>query len=237
MKKITIYCPTFNSIKYIKGYLQNLEKQICKNFKVIFVDSFSNDGSYELIKNFCENSKIESKVIREKCSVYGAWNIAVENINTEYCMNFNTDDRLLPTATLTYEYYINKFNDVDMIYGHHNFISDLETLQILPITYRWNNLINILSQESEKKLYLTINPCGPFPLIKTESLKKLGKFDEKYFSSADYDMWLRMFDSGMKLKKINETIGYFLYRPDSVSQKNIKISEQHDREIQKKYLK
>ena len=87
----------------------------------------------------------------------------------------------------------------------------------------------------------TINPRnraikGPELTILTMNRKYIcWKFDEKYFSSADYDAWLRMFSMGMKLKRINKYMGDFLYRPDSVSQAKLRESEKHDREIQAKY--
>jgi len=237
MKKITLYCPTYNSIKYIDGYLKNINEQIFKNFNIIFVDGGSIDGSLEKIKNFNFDENINVKIIEKKSSVYEAWNIAVENINTEYCMNFNTDDRLMPNALEIYNYYINKYDNIDLFYGMHYFISNLEDLEILDISYQWQSLINQLNKKSENDLYFNINPCGPFPLVKTESLKKSGKFDTKYFSSADYDMWLRMYSSGYKFKRLDESLGYFLYRSNSISQERLSESESHDIEIQKKYKK
>ena len=39
-----------------------------------------------------------------------------------------------------------------------------------------------------------------------------------------------------KFKKIPETIGAFMDRPNSISQQKIHLAQQEDREIQKKYV-
>lgn len=233
--KITVFCSTYNSIKWIKGYLENISRQDSYNFDLIFVDASSTDGSYEIIQNFKFPDNINVSIYQPGyLSVYGAWNYAVSKCETEYVMNFNTDDRLNANALSIYHEHISNYPEVDLFYGTHNFVSEINGGP-LEIGKYWKNLINQLLSISEPKLMFTINPCGPFPLVKTSSLRKAGKFDDNYFSSADYDMWLRMFSMGMNFMRINLPIGDFLYRPDSVSQERIKECEQHDKEIQLKY--
>lgn len=233
--KITVYCSTYNSIKWIEGYLNNINSQICEPFELFFIDAGSTDGSLDKIKNFKFNPHINVSIFEPGfLSVYGAWNFAIAKAHTPYVMNFNTDDRLNAFSLSTYHRYIEEYPDIDLFYGVHNFVSEIGGAN-LPIGEYWKNLTNSLLAESEEKLMFTINPCGPFPLVKKNSLVNAGEFNDKYFSSADYDMWLRMFSMGMKFKRTQDIIGDFLYRPDSVSQAKIKESELHDKEIQSKY--
>ena len=235
LNNITAYCSTYNSIRFIKGYLENINNQSCAGFDLIFIDAGSTDGSLEQIKNFTFKDYIKVSIYEPGfMSVYGAWNLAVEKATTNYVFNFNTDDRLNFYTVATYEKYTQDFPDVDLFYGVHNFIREIGGSP-LPIGVEWAALTDKLLLKSEQKLLSTINPCGPFPLVKRDSLLKAGPFDEKYFSSADYDMWYRMLSMGMKLKRIPETIGDFYYRPDSVSQARLQESEAHDKEIQNKY--
>lgn len=233
--KITVYCSTYNSIQWIDGYLENINAQICQPFDLIFIDALSSDGSFERIKGFSFSDHINVSIYQPgHLSVYGAWNYAVDKSTTDYVMNFNTDDRLNFNALSIYQDEIKLNPDIDLFYGIHNFVDSVGGRN-LPIGDYWNNLTNSLLSKSEDKLMFTINPCGPFPLVKRRSLLKAGIFNEEYFSSADYDMWLKMFSMGMKFKRINKVIGDFLYRPSSVSQSRLKESEAHDKEIQTKY--
>ena len=236
---ITVYCSSYNSLRFIDGYLKNINSQICEGFDLIFIDAESNDGSFEKIQNFKFNDSINVKIYQPggRISIYDAWNYGVKKATTAYVMNFNTDDRLSPFALTAYQSYIEKFPAIDLFYGKHNFINDLQSPRPLPLTERWQNQIDSLLEKSEDKLMHTLNPCGPFPLVKRASLLKAGPFNDHYFSSGDYDMWLRMFSMGFKFKRIPETVGDFLYRPDSLSQSRLRECEEHDREIQSKYSK
>ena len=235
MNNITAYCSTYNSIRFIDGYLENINNQVCGGFDLIFVDAGSTDGSLEKIKEFSFKDYINVSIYEPGfLSVYGAWNFAVSKSTTPYVFNFNTDDRLSFYSIATYEKYIEEYPDVDLFYGVHNFVGEIGGAP-LPIGAEWATFTDNLLSQSESKLLSTINPCGPFPLVKRNSLLKAGHFDEKYFSSADYDMWYRMFSMGMKFKRVPDVIGDFYYRPDSVSQAKLKESEIHDKEIQSKY--
>ena len=235
MNNITAYCSTYNSIRFIDGYLENINNQACGGFDLIFIDAGSTDGSLERIKDFTFNRHINVSIYEPGfLSVYGAWNFGIQKSTTPYVFNFNTDDRLSFYAVATYEKYIADYPDIDLFYGIHNFVGELGGPP-LTIGVNWARTIDNLLAESEEKLLSTLNPCGPFNLVKRDSLLKAGEFDEKYFSSADYDMWYRMFSMDMKFKRIPEVIGDFYYRADSVSQANLKESEVHDKEIQHKY--
>lgn len=232
---ITVYCSTFNSIKWIEGYLENINSQDCEPFDLFFIDANSTDGSLEKIKSFKFQDHISVSIFEPgNLSIYAAWNYAVKKSHTPYVMNFNTDDRLGRYSLSLYQDLIKEYPDVDLFYGIHHFVSEIGG-DNLPIGSYWQNLIRKLLSISEETLMFTINPCGPFPLTKKSSLLKAGEFDEKYFSSADYDMWLRMFSMGMKFMRVNKYIGDFLYRPDSTSQSRLKECEAHDKEIQLKY--
>ncbi len=235
MNNITAYCSTYNSIRFIDGYLENINNQACGGFDLIFIDAGSTDGSLERIKDFSFNRHINVSIYEPGfLSVYGAWNLGVQKATTPYVFNFNTDDRLNFYAIATYEQYIKDFPDVDLFYGVHNFVGEIGG-QPLPLGVQWANLTAKLLLESEAKLFSTINPCGPFPLVKRSSLIEAGPFNDYYFSSADYDMWYRMLSMGKKFKRITEVIGDYYYRADSVSQANLKECEAHDKEIQNKY--
>lgn len=235
MNNITAYCSTYNSIRFIDGYLENINNQACGGFDLIFIDAGSTDGSLERIKDFSFNKYINVSIYEPGfLSVYGAWNFGVEKSTTPYVLNFNTDDRLSFYALATYEKYIEEYPEVDLFYGVHNFVGEIGGPP-LPLGVQWANLTTQLLLESEEKLFSTINPCGPFPLVKRSSLIEAGPFDDYYFSSADYDMWYRMLSMGKNFKRIPEVIGDYYYRPDSVSQSNLKECEAHDQEIQNKY--
>ena len=59
--KVTIVCSTFNSAKWIDGYLESVNNQLEDEFDIIFVDAGSSDGSWETITNYQFRQGISSR--------------------------------------------------------------------------------------------------------------------------------------------------------------------------------
>ena len=60
MNKIAIITVTYNAAEYLSDFLNSLNLQENKNFKVFFVDNYSSDNTLELIKKY---SKFEFEII------------------------------------------------------------------------------------------------------------------------------------------------------------------------------
>ena len=203
---ITLVCSTYNSNEWIDGYLESVNNQTLSYFNIHFIDAGSTDGSWEKINNFEFRVGISVKYTQEAgCSVYDAWNIGYSQAETPYCMNYNTDDRLFPTAlTVMLEHAkINK--DIDVLYSSC-FVVDEPTHQNVVGLHNW--------AEFSKEALLANCIIGPFPLVKTESVER---FNPEFSISGDYEMWLRMESKGRTFKKIEEPIGKYYSNPKGIS--------------------
>ena len=228
MNKITLICSNYNSDKWINEYLEYVNNQIFKEFDIIFIDANSTDQSLEKIKNYKFDSKINKKIIQSdrRIGLYEAWNIAIRNCNTEYVMNYNTDDMLFTYALETYEKWILKDPDADIIFGPYGMVKT-RNINNLSSLAKWPDY----SHDTLMYEYM----CGPFPLIKKKVFDKIGHFDESFISAGDYEMVAKMSKLKYKFKKITQCIGCFYDRNDSVSNRNKELSNSEIIRIQQKY--
>lgn len=225
---ISVISSVYNSEKYLDLYLDMINSQFSESFEVVFVDANSQDRSLEVISNFKFKEKIKVKIIpqNKNLTIYEAWNVAIKNSTGKYILNWNTDDSLFPSAIKTYEDYARKYSDIDLFYGPC-FTSKNQGFESPSNILIWPNYSH--------EVLLTRCICGPFPLVKKSAIEKVGYFSEKYVSSGDYDMWLKLSKGNFKFKKIPEIVGCFLDRPDSISKEKIHLAQKEDREIQNKY--
>lgn len=228
MNKITVICSNYNSDRWIDEYCAFLNNQSDSCFDLIFVDAKSTDESLNKFKNFKFNPKINIKIIElnTKISLYEAWNMALKKCNTEYFMNYNTDDLICEKAIEIYNKYCSENSKIDVFYGPCGFVKTRKIDEYIGFG-NWPEY----SHEILKQYCI----CGPFPLIKTESAIKAGYFNEFFTSSGDYEMWLRMSYKGYKFKRIPEMIGSFYFREDSIHSINHQIAQAEDFLIQNKY--
>ena len=138
MNKISIVCSNYNSDLWIGEYLNYVNNQTSNGFDIIFVDACSTDNSLKEIKNFKFKQSINSKVIEcnSRIGIYAAWNMGIKVSTTEYVMNYNTDDMLFDYALETYEKWILKDPDADIIFGPYGMvktrnINNLSSLDII----------------------------------------------------------------------------------------------------------
>lgn len=228
MSNISVICSVYNASKWLDIYLNAVNNQLQNEYEIIFIDANSSDSSVEIISNFNFRDGIKMQVIKnsERITIYKAWNIGIKNASNPYVMNWNTDDLLYPSAIQTYSNYAKKYPEIDLFYSPFSIINSQSYDSIVGLR-NW--------PEHSHDLLLKFCYCGPFPLVKKAAIEKVGYFNDKYKSSGDYDMWLKLSKSNFKFKKIPDIIGSFYQREDSVSIDNINLAQKEDKEIQEKY--
>jgi len=227
---ISIICSNYNSIEWIDGYLEALNKQYYPNFEIIFIDAKSTDGSLEKIKEFRFKPFLDTRIIEldTRVSVYEAWNIGINVAEGDWIMNLNTDDRIFSSTLYTYSLYARNYPEIDVFYSPCLVASDIEHNQIVA----YNNW-----PEYSHEQLLEACMCGPFPLVRKKAIIEAGMFDTKYFASGDYAMWLKMSKMGKRFFKIREPLGSYYHNPKGLSTDLSRLADivAHDRELRKIY--
>jgi len=208
--RVTVICSNYNSARWIEGYLESINNQFLGEFDIIFVDANSTDDSLKTIKSFSFRKGIGVEIIEcsERVPVYTAWNMAILRATTPYVINVNTDDRLYPAGLLMYLQYADRFPEADIFYAAYLLVADLHHSDVrgssTPPNHNHQQLLHACY-------------CGPFPLVKRQTLLDDGLFDPKYTISGDYEMWLRMSKKGREFVRVTQPMGTYFWNPEGVS--------------------
>lgn len=206
-RTITIMCSNYNSRDWIEGYLDAVNKQTLEKFDIIIIDAKSTDDSLSTIKKTNLREGINRTLVEEeeRIPIYAAWNKAVRMAKTDYVVNWNTDDRMIPTALKTYEDYTKKYPEADLFYPCISFVGDKEHT-IITETYTGPEV------HSFDILKTRCYP-GPFPLVKKESIISAGMFREDLTIVGDHELWLRMAITGMEFIHVPQILGTYYLNP------------------------
>lgn len=100
MNQITIFTPTFNRAYCLHKCYESMKRQNCQKFDWLIIDDGSTDGTRELVQQWIEEQhEFNIKyVYKENGGMHTAYNTAYEIIETELCMNIDSDDYLTNTA-------------------------------------------------------------------------------------------------------------------------------------------
>ena len=178
---VSILTPCYNSIKTIEKTLQCIEKQTYKNIEYIIVDGGSTDGTLELIEQY--RSKLPEKftLISEKDhGIYDAMNKGIGLASGQLIGIVNSDDWYEDD---TIEQVVRHYqgNEYEVVYGmQRTYLNGKEKA-----TFIYHH--DFLSDQM-----ITHPTC----FVTRAAYKKLGVFDLKYRSAADYDLMLRFYESG-----------------------------------------
>jgi glycosyltransferase involved in cell wall biosynthesis len=108
--------PVYNQEKYIKKIYTCIERQSLKDIEIVFVDDFSTDNSYQIIK---ELMNIDKRIVyiknEENRGVFYTRNKGVINARGEYILLVDIDDYLLNDILLK-SYETAKIYDLDIVH-------------------------------------------------------------------------------------------------------------------------
>ena len=85
---VSIIIPTLNSERTLRECLKSIRDQSYKNVEIIIVDSFSNDGTLKIVKEF------KCTIIQTKWKLLGARYIGVKNSKGNYVFMVDSDQIL-----------------------------------------------------------------------------------------------------------------------------------------------
>lgn len=202
---IDIVIPNYNKYPYIKECLNSLVSQTYTNWRCIVVDSFSNDGSWEVIQEFSKNDKRFElyQIPKSVKSFYETWNFGLSQVKNEFFCVLTSDD-IWPDNWLQ--------TAIESLVANHNAVCaaartkiiDANSKVVKPAIYNIAGERFFMKYETTPGLregMVSSIACyfiGPIYtsihslLMRSEILKQDEKFAEDVGSAADYEWYIRL---------------------------------------------
>lgn len=182
--RITVITPAFNAARTIALALESVRAQACSDVEHIVVDGGSTDGTVELL----ERTEGISWVSEPDRGLSHAMNKGIAMASGEIIGELNADDVYVPGALEAVGRAFEEHPDAEWLTGRCPIV-DANGREIRkPITAYKNALLRHYSLP----LYLTQNfVSAPATFFRTDVLRELGGFDERYRISVDYDLQLK----------------------------------------------
>jgi glycosyltransferase involved in cell wall biosynthesis len=180
---VTIVMPVFNSQDTIKKAIISIKKQSYRNWKLIIIDDFSNDKTFQIAQKY-KSKKIIVLKNKKNLGLTKTLNKIIANINTKYIARMDGDDESLPKRLEKQIKFLNKNPDVSLLgcnANYFNYRKKFITKSKLP-----------LSDLQIKKLIIRKNVFIHSSVIfKKKFYRTLKGYDNYFLNAQDYDLWLR----------------------------------------------
>lgn len=196
--KVSLICPIYNEKDSIEDLIKSMLNQTKIPDEIIFVDSFSKDGTAEIIKKYSKDNK-KIKLIQKKSNIAQARNIAIKNSKYDIIAATDASSKL---DIFWLEKITEPFKDksIDIVSGGYIAVSKggiedyLSMITVKPIE-EWN-----------EKTFL---PSGRSIAFKKDAWKSVGGYPKNLYTGEDTLFDLKLKENGFKFKLQKEAIVYW----------------------------
>lgn len=204
--RISIITPSFNQARYLERTIVSIHNQGYPNLEHIIIDGGSMDESVRIIERY-ENvlQYWHSQPDKGQCD---AINLGASHVTGRYMTWINSDDLLLPGALHRVASLIRQFPETDIIYGNQVEIDreDRVTKRVFTIDFDIRDFLY--------EINIIINQQSAF--WKTDLFRRIGGLNDCPYA-MDYDMFYRMYRTGMKYHRTPDFLSAFRIYPDSLT--------------------
>lgn len=203
--KLSVVTPSFNQANYIAETIQSVTSQLAeRNLQYIIQDACSTDSTGEVVRALpCFN---RLHLIEEKDSGQtNGINRGFDKADGDIMCYLNSDDFLLPGTLSVVLSYFDDNPDIDVVYGHRVLV-DSDGLEI----GRW-----VLPGHNEDILsWVNFIPQETL-FWRRRAWERIGSaLDENYSFAMDWDLLLRLRDSGCRFVRIPRFLAAFRIHED-----------------------
>lgn len=221
--KVTIIVPVYNTADYLQNCIDSIKNINFDSYRVIFIDNYSNDGSYEILK---KNHNKKFIIIRNKKN-YGqsySLNKALRLAKSPYIAIMDSDDICLKNRIIQSYEFLKKNKQYVLVAGRSNIINEKgKLIRVRRFTYN-PDLINCRIFVDNPISHTTI-------MFKKLIIKKLGGYSKNLKFTQDFDLISKVLLNKHKIKILNKQLTLVRKHKKQQSFKNSKKQDLEKYEI------
>lgn len=205
-----------NGEKYIRETIESVIAQTYRDVEYIIIDANSTDSTNEIILNY--RNQLAYYISEPDRNMYDGINKGLNVANGKYILILNSDDILLNNSVLQKVY--------ELIISDN---SKSEGYYFNIVISRNNELIKKYLFQISFWTLLYSQHCSFVPhsslFLKNSVYHSVKGYDINYKYASDYDLILKVLDSGLNLKHFNFFTTQFREHPGSFTSSNVIESE------------
>ena len=184
---VSIIIATYNSEKTIRTTLASVLAQSFQGWECLVVDGASSDNTLSIIKEFCRIDERFRYISEKDNGIYDAFNKGWKLARGKWVHYLGSDD------TLTID-------------GMRDVVAELDEAYTIVTGDVYLLREDGTSREQQYKGYFG---CHQGVIMQRKAIEAFGGFDEQYRILADYDLMVRNYKEGNKVKNVRFFIAFF----------------------------
>lgn len=224
---ISVVVITYNSSKYVLDTLESVKKQDYSNIELIVSDDCSTDDTFDICKKWVDENKSRfGRAVVVQTEKNGGicvnYNRGLREVQGEWVKYIAGDDILLPNCISTFVSSCATCNDKIMLCGIIGF-SNSDMSESERVIHSSFDELTVRGQEKyivKRDTFMS----GPTLFLETQTLRKLGGFEECYPFIEDYPLCMKYLSQGYHIHVVNDYLIRYRVYPESVSRSNSRFA-------------
>ncbi|MDP4084400.1 MAG: glycosyltransferase [Bacillota bacterium] len=193
---VSVVMTVFNGEKYLQEAIDSVLSQTYKNFEFIIVNDGSRDNTKNILKQISD-PRVNILHLEPNQSQANALNFGIDIAKGEWIARQDADDISLSNRLTEQVKFAQNHPHLIAFGSHIECFSDDQSVQkdFLDSVTNYHNSI----YTEEDLLKERFHSC-PFShgsmMFSKEAFLKAGRYNPKYRISQDYDLWMRMYETG-----------------------------------------
>jgi glycosyltransferase involved in cell wall biosynthesis len=188
--RVTVLVTCYNHAPYLPACLDSLRAQTFRNWEAVVIDDGSTDGSREWLAAACREGPWKLVFNERNLGTYGSLNVGLGLAQGELVALLNDDDLWAPRKLELQVAFMDAHPEAGLVHTDGGFIDgDGRPVPGSPLGFdfpRTGSGDVLLSLIRANKIIASA------ALFRAQCVREIGKFNEDYFGSGDWEMWFRI---------------------------------------------
>ncbi|UBF27181.1 glycosyltransferase [Kovacikia minuta CCNUW1] len=201
--RFTFCIPNLNKMRYLPACIASVLAQDYQDWRCVFVDGYSTDGSWEYMQQFADDRRfLLLRGLRQ--GMYADWNECLRHVETDYFYFLTSDDTCFPTLASTTIAALDAHPNLAVCHFKFAWIDEAGVITRSPetITQVHFDLYQAVNQSAHvrsglceffmhflyRNLYMTITAL----VFRRSVIDQLKGFTSLYGAVGDYDWTMRL---------------------------------------------
>jgi len=205
--KVTVLLPVYNTEKFVRQAIESILGQTFTDFELLIIDDASSDNTLRIVKLFSD-PRIRIIENKQNLKLAKTLNIGLKEARGEYVARMDDDDIAISERFEKQIAYLDSQVDISLAGTAITFIDEdgeFGSSREVP-------------QTSVGTAYELMygNPIFHSSIMFRKSdIISIGGYDESFDYAQEYDLYIRLLESGYKVANINQVLMYFRKRLNS----------------------
>jgi glycosyltransferase involved in cell wall biosynthesis len=214
MPKVSIILTCYNHLAYLPAALEGVLGQTFRDFEIIAIDDGSTDGTREWLSACTEPMTL---IFNDKnLGTYGSLNVALSRATGDYVAILNDDDLWAPLKLERQLALFDAHPEAGLVHTDGKFIDGAgAVVEGSPLGFEFPRTETgdvLLSLVYANKIIASA------VLVRRQCFIELGGFNEKYFGSGDWEMWMRVAEK-YEIGFVSEPLTFYRVHGENASHK------------------